>query len=84
MQTFDEQGDLVTDVVYNDAKPFGEGGRVTLPSRIELSRPHDGYKLALTYQAPDEAIVDRQYEPAIFVLENKWQLPELDLDTKRP
>lgn len=84
MQTFDEQGDLVTDVVYNDAKPFGEGGRVTLPSRIELSRPHDGYKLALTYQAPDEAIVDRQYEPAIFVLENKWQLPELDLDTRRP
>lgn len=83
MQTFDEQGDLVTDVIYNDAKPFGEGGRVMLPARIELSRPHDGYKLALTYQAPEEAIVDRQYEPAIFVLENKWQLPELDLDTRR-
>jgi hypothetical protein len=84
MQTFDEQGDLVTDVSYSDAKPFGEGGRVTLPSRIELSRPHDGYKLALTYQAPEEAIVDRAYEPGIFVLENKWQLPEHDLDTKRP
>lgn len=83
LQTFDERGDLVTDVTYNDAKPFGEGGGVTLPSRIELSRPHDGYKLALTYQSPDAAIVDREYPPNIFILENKWQLREVDLDTKK-
>jgi hypothetical protein len=83
MQTFDERGDLVTDVTYNDTKPFGETARLPLPSRIELSRPHDGYKLALTYQAPAEAIVDREYPPSIFILENKWQLPELDLDTRQ-
>jgi hypothetical protein len=81
LQTFDERGDLVTDVTYNDTKPFGEGASVTLPSRIELSRPHDGYKLALTYQAPEAAIIDREYQPSIFILENKWQLPEVDLDT---
>lgn len=82
MQTFDESGDLVTDVTYNDTKGFGEGARLTLPSRIELSRPHDGYKLALTYQAPEEVILDREYPPNIFILENKWQLPEVDLDTR--
>jgi hypothetical protein len=83
MQTFDERGDVITDVTYNESKAFGEGARLSLPSRIELSRPHDGYKLALTYQAPEEAIVDREYPPNIFVLENKWQLPEVDLDTRR-
>ncbi|MBD0369405.1 MAG: hypothetical protein ICV60_01020 [Pyrinomonadaceae bacterium] len=83
MQTFDEQGDLVTDVTYSNTKPFGEGARVNLPSRIELSRPHDGYKLALTYQSPEEAIVDRQYQPDIFILENKWQLREVDLDERQ-
>lgn len=83
MQTFDERGDLITDVTYNDTKAFGEGASLSLPSRIELSRPHDGYKLALTYQAPEEAIVDREYPASIFILENKWQLREVDLDTKK-
>lgn len=83
MQTFDDAGDLVTDVTYSDTKGFGEGARVSLPSRIELSRPHDGYKLALTYQAPEEAIVDREYPANIFILENKWQLPEVDLDARK-
>lgn len=83
MQTFDEDGNVVTDVTYNDTKAFGEGARLTLPSHIELSRPHDGYKLALTYQAPEEVIIDREYPASIFVLENKWQLPEVDLDARQ-
>lgn len=83
MQTFDTEGELVTDVTYNDMKPFGEGGRVSLPARIELSRPHDGYKLALVYQSPEEAIIDKEYPPDIFILENKWQLQELDLDARQ-
>ena len=83
MQTFDQNGDVITDVTFNDTKGFGEGARLSLPSRIELSRPHDGYKLALTYQTPEEAVVDREYPPNIFILENKWQLPEVDLDTRQ-
>jgi hypothetical protein len=82
MQTFDEKGDLVTDVAYSESKSFGEAAGLALPSRVELSRPHDGYKLALTYQAPNEAIIDREYPSSIFILENKWQLPEVDLDTR--
>jgi hypothetical protein len=83
MQNYDLQGSLITDVQYGELKAFGEGGLVQLPSRIELTRPQDGYKLRLSYQAPEVVIMDRQYDPEIFLLENKWQLPELDLDKRK-
>lgn len=82
LQTFDPQGSLITDVQYSEQKSFGEAGSVQLPSRIELTRPQDGYKLLLSYQAPEVVIIDRQYDPEIFLLENKWQLPEFDLDKR--
>lgn len=82
LQTFDDKGMLVTDVSYGEQKNFGEGGRVMLPARVELTRPHDRYKLNLTYQSPESVIIDRQYDPEVFVLQNKWQLPEVDLDAR--
>lgn len=82
LQTFDNKGMLVTDVSYGEQKSFGEDGRVRLPARVELTRPHDRYKLNLTYQSPESVIIDRQYDPEVFVLQNKWQLPEVDLDTR--
>ena len=84
MQSFDGKGALVTDVAYSDPKPFGEEGSVQLPSRIELTRPQDHYKISLTYQAPEAVVLNRQYDAQVFVLENKWQLPEVDLDAKKP
>ncbi|HEX8708479.1 MAG TPA: hypothetical protein VF723_09575 [Pyrinomonadaceae bacterium] len=83
VQTFDNQGMLVTDVSYMEPKNFGEEGRFLLPSRVELTRPHDRYKLSVTYQSPQEVVVDREYPPDIFVLENKSQLPEMDLDKRK-
>jgi hypothetical protein len=83
LQTFDAKGMLVTDVNYGEQKSFGEGGRVTLPARVELTRPHDRYKLNLTYQSPESVIIDRQYDAEVFVLQNKWLLPEVDLDAAR-
>lgn len=80
LQTFDTNGSLNTDVQYGEQKKFGEAGSVQLPSQIELSRPQDGYKLRLSYQAPEAVVIDRQYDREIFLLENKWQLPEFDLD----
>jgi hypothetical protein len=53
-----------------------------MPSRIEITRPQDLYKLSVTYQSPEAVVVDKQYEPTIFVLENEWQLPEVDLDKR--
>lgn len=82
LQTYDTDGSLITDVVYNEPKSFGESGALVLPSRIEITRPQDLYKLSVTYQAPESVVVDKQYESSVFVLENKWQLPEVNLDIK--
>ena len=82
MQTFDERGQLTTDVLYNEPKNFGEDGRYLLPSRIELTRPQDRYSLRISYQAPEAVVVDRPYDPKTFVLDNKWQLQVVDLDAR--
>jgi hypothetical protein len=80
LQTFDDAGQLVTDVLYRNPQPFGEGGATTLPSRIELTRPQDRYAIRITYQMPGEVVLNRPYEAQAFVLQNQWQLPEVDLD----
>jgi len=82
VQTFDKDGLLDADVSYFDPKNFGEGGQLSMPSRIELTRPHDLYKLSISYQSPEAVELNNEYKPSIFVLENKWQLPELDLDAR--
>jgi hypothetical protein len=82
LQTFDSNGTIITDVQYSEQKSFGEAGTLQLPSRIELTRPQDGYKLRVSYQAPEAVVLDREYDRDIFLLENKWQLPEYDLDKR--
>lgn len=82
LQTYDKDGSLMTDVVYTEPKNFGESGSLLLPSRIEITRPQDLYKLSVTYQSPEAVIIDKQYDPQVFVLENKTGLPEVDLDKK--
>lgn len=83
VQTF-EDGVLTTDVVYTDFKPVGEQN-VTLPTKIGLTRPQDHYEISLTYQSPESVVLDKQYDPEVFVLENKTNLPEVDLDApKKP
>ena len=83
VQSFNDQGLLITDVSYWDEKPFGETAQVRLPSRIEITRPHDRYKLSIAYQSPATADIDREFQPEAFVLENRWQLPEMDLDARQ-
>lgn len=82
IQTFDEGGQLITDVGYLDDKAFGENG-VKLPSRIDITRPHDRYRLSITYQSPASVDINREFRPEAFVLENRWKLPEVDLDARR-
>lgn len=85
LQTFDNDGSLITDVSYRALKNFGEGAGLQLPSIVEMTRPHDHYKLSLTYQEPEAAVLNHEYPAETFLLENKWQLPEYDLDkAKRP
>lgn len=83
LQSFDNNGLLTTDVAYWDEKPFGETGQARLPARIEITRPHDQYKLGITYQTPTAVEIDKEYRPEAFVLENRWQLSEVDLDARQ-
>jgi hypothetical protein len=83
IQSFNDQGLLITDVSYWDEKPFGETAQFRLPSRIEITRPHDHYKLSIAYQTPGAVEIDREFQPEAFVLENRWQLPEVDLDARQ-
>ncbi len=83
IQSFNDQGLLITDVSYWDEKPFGESGQFRLPSRIEITRPHDQYKLSIAYQAPATVDLDKEFSPEAFVLENRFQLTEVDLDARQ-
>jgi hypothetical protein len=83
IQSFDDNGLLTTDVAYWDEKPVGETGQAQLPTRIEITRPHDHYKLSITYQTPAAIDVNKEFRPEAFVLENRWQLSEVDLDARQ-
>jgi hypothetical protein len=67
-------------VAYYNERQLGSGPTVSLPSRIDITRPQDQYKLSITYQDASSVDLNRAYNPKAFVLENKWQLPEVDLD----
>ena len=82
VQTYDEKGSLITDVSYSNEKAIGGGPTAVLPSRIEITRPQDQYKLNITYQDVASVDLNREYNPKAFVLENRWQLPEVDLDAQ--
>lgn len=83
IQSFDDRGRLMTDVSYLDEKPFAETAQLRLPSKIQITRPLDRYKLSITYQAPSSVDIDRSFQPEAFTLENRWQLPEVDLDERQ-
>lgn len=83
LQSFNDQGLLITDVSFWDEKSFGETAQLRLPSRIEITRPHDHYKLSIAYQDPATVDVDKEFRPEAFVLDNHWQLPEVDLDARQ-
>ncbi len=83
VQNYDAAGQLITDVVYRDPKPFGAEGRYRLPSAVEVTRPQDRYSLRITFQSPEDATVDKDFNPDIFVLKNTSNLPEVDLDKQK-
>ena len=82
VQTYDDEGRLITDVSYSNEKTLGSTTTASLPSRVEITRPQDQYKLSITYQDSTSVEVNKPYPAKAFVLENKWQLPEVDLDAQ--
>src|SRR5215207_2154480 len=85
VQIYGERGQLITDVIYSNAQPFGEEGRLRLPAQVELTRPQEHYSIRIAFQDPGAVKVDEQYDPEIFVLKNSSNLQEVDLDAmKKP
>jgi hypothetical protein len=83
VQMYGERGQLVTDVVYSNHQPFGEGGRLRLPAQVELTRPQDHYSIRIAFQDAGAVKVDDPYDPEIFVLKNGSNLPEVNLDARK-
>jgi hypothetical protein len=83
LQTFDEKGALITDVTYGELRKFGAEGNVQMPVQVSVTRPQDHYKISITYQAPESVNIDRDYPAEAFVLTNKWDLKEVDLDAEK-
>ena len=82
VQTYDDKGLLVTDVSYYNETTLGSNATASLPSRVEITRPQDQYKLSISYQDTASVELNREFNPRVFLLENKWQLPEVDLDAQ--
>jgi hypothetical protein len=82
VQTYDDHGRLVTDVSYYNEKTLGSATTASLPSRVEITRPQDEYKLSISYQDSSSVELNKDIPSRVFILENKWQLPEVDLDAQ--
>ncbi len=81
-QIFDKNGEIESDIVYGRVGALTEESGYNLPLLVEVTRPKEKYKMSLTYQAPKTVKIGKIYKAAAFVLENRWDLEELDLDKK--
>jgi hypothetical protein len=82
-QIFDGKGEIESDIVYGATGNLSDTGEYnSLPLRIEVTRPKEKYKMSLTYQSPESVTIGKTYNTDVFVLENRWNLPEVDLDKK--
>lgn len=82
-QIFDAKGEIESDITYGKAGNLTDTGEYNnLPLRIEVTRPKEKYKMSLTYQSPESVSIGKTYNAEVFVLENRWNLEEVDLDKK--
>lgn len=81
-QIFDKDGEIESDIVYGRVGALSEEAGYNLPLLVEVTRPKEKYKMSLTYQAPRTVSIGKTYKAEAFVLENRWNLEELDLDKK--
>ncbi len=82
-QLFDERGEIESDIIYGKEGNLTDTGEFNnLPLRIEVTRPKEKYKMSLTYQSPETVSIGKAYKTDVFILENRWNLTEVDLDKK--
>ena len=82
-QIFGSAGEIESDIIYGKEGTLTDTGEYqNMPLRIEVTRPKEKYKMSLEYQSPQKVIIGKEYPHTAFVLENRWNLPEVDLDQK--
>jgi hypothetical protein len=82
-QIFDARGEIESDIVYGAEGNLTTTGDYTrLPLQIIVTRPQEKYSMKLTYQTPEEVSIGKTYPASAFVLQNSWELEEVDLDKK--
>ncbi len=82
-QLFDGAGEIESDIVYGrEGNLTGSGEYNNLPLRIQVTRLKEKYTMSVTYQSAENVTIGKSYPPAAFVLENSWQLEEVDLDKR--
>jgi len=82
-QLFDAKGEIESDIVYGREGNLTDTGEYNnLPLRIQVTRLKEKYTMSLTYQTPETVTIGKTYPETAFVLQNTWNLEELDLDKK--
>lgn len=80
-QIFDMKGEIETDIVYGlEGKLTDTDQYPNLPLQVIVTRPQEKYAMRLTYKLPDTVVIGQTYPERAFVLQNSWQLEEVDLD----
>ncbi|MBC7797047.1 MAG: hypothetical protein H7Z37_09260 [Pyrinomonadaceae bacterium] len=79
-QIFDNKSAIESDIGYGAIQQFGADRAVSLPVKVEVTRPKEKYKVSLTYQSPQTVTIGQVFDPQVFQLINKWNLPEVKLD----
>lgn len=82
-QIFDAAGEIESDIIYGQEGTLTEGTDYkNLPLRIQVTRPKEKYTMSLTYQTPELVTIGNNFPAAAFILQNTWNLEEVDLDKK--
>ena len=82
-QIFGTDGEIDSDIVYGkEGNLTNTGQYANLPLEITVTRPKERYAMRLTYQTPEDVSIGKQYPDTAFVLQNSWNLEEVDLDKK--
>ncbi len=82
-QIFDAKGEIESDITYGKQGSLTATGNYTnLPLDIQVTRIKEKYSMRLTYQTPEDVMIGNVFPDAAFVLQNSWNLEEMDLDKK--
>ncbi len=81
-QIFDSKGEIESDIIYGKVGSITKNGRYQMPLQVTLTRPREKYKVTLKYQSPKSVKIGKKFKDIAFILKNRWELEEVDLDKK--